>query len=379
MTRGGLVFQNLLRNRRRTLLTFLSVATSLALLTGFCAVYRYFSSPLVPPEFRMLLMVWSGTSIMIPLPLRYGERIRAVPGVAGVTPINIVDGLYGGQDELLWALAFDPETFFKVYTDWHLPDEQRVAFTKERTAAVAGRKTAKKFGWKLGDRIHLRSPSYNVTLDLTLRGIYTSEDESMTGIHWDYLNEMQGRPNKPEGFWVRVRSADEVPGVMQAIDSEFRNSEVETRTQPMGQMVLDFLATIGNIKLILICVSAAVLFAILLVVANTMGMSIRERTAELAVLRALGFRSRQVLGMLAAESLVISLAGALAGCLATTLILALTAGYRFGGAMPISIQVDRATVALVLGVAVAVSLASTLIPAYRASRVSIAEALRFVG
>jgi putative ABC transport system permease protein len=136
---------------------------------------------------------------------------------------------------------------------------------------------------------------------------------------------------------------------------------------------------LGNVRLILVSVSGAVVFAILLIVANTMGMSIRERTAEFAVLRALGFRTKQVLGLLAAESLAISLVGSGLGCLMASILFAFTAGYQIGGAMPIYVQVDAATVGVALGAAIAIGLLSTAIPAYRASRLGIAQALRFVG
>jgi putative ABC transport system permease protein len=379
MMRCRLVIKNLLRNRRRTILTFLSIATSITLLTVFCATYRYFDHPLMPGEWRLVLSVSSRTSLMLRLPLSYAERIARLPGVAAVTPVNMVDSLYGAHDDLMFALASDPATFFKIYTMWHLPEEQLAAYTREKTAAVAGRRSALKYGWKLGDRIHLHSPGYHVDLDLTLRGIYTGEDESLLGFHWDYLNEAEGRLDTPGAFIVRARTEEDVPRLMQIIDNQFRNGEMETRTQPMGQWVLDFLAMIGNVKLIVLSISAAMVFAVLLVVANTMGMSIRERTAELAILRVLGFQPKQLLALLAGEALAISVAGALAGCLAAWTAFALIGGYRVGGAMPIYVKVDMVTVAVVLGVAIAIALSSTLVPAYRASRMSIAEALRFVG
>jgi putative ABC transport system permease protein len=379
MTRRQLVTKNLLRNRRRTILTFLSIATSITLLTAFCATYRYFGNPLMPSEWRLLLTVSPRISLMIPLPLSYGERIARLPGVAATTPVTMVDGLYGGQNDFMFALASDPNTFFKIYTDWHLPEEQFAAYAREKTAAVAGRRTALKYGWKLGDRIHLRSPGYHVDLDLILRGIYTGSDESLLGFHWDYLNEVQGRPDRPGAFMVRAETEEDVPRLMQTIDNQFRNGEMETRTQPMGQWVLDFLAMIGNVKLIVLSISAAMVFAVLLVVANTMGMSIRERTAELAILRVLGFRPKDLLALLAAEALTVCVAGALVGCLAAEAAFALIGGYRVGGAMSIYIHVDLITVGVVLTVAIAIGLSSTLVPAYRASRMSIADALRYVG
>jgi putative ABC transport system permease protein len=379
MTRRQLVVKNLLRNRRRTILTFLSLTISITLLTAFCATYRYFDHPLMPSDWRLILTVSARTSMVIRLPLSYGERIARLPGVSATSPVNMVDCLYGGQDDSMWALASDAAAFFKIYTMWHLPEDQLAAYTREKTAAVAGRRTALKYGWKLGDRIHLRSPGYHVDLDLVLRGIYTAEDESLLGFHWDYLNEAEGRPDTPGAFIVRARTEEDVPRLMKAIDNQFRNGELETRTQPIGQWVLDFLAMVGNVKLIVLSISAAMVFAILLVVANTMGMSIRERTGELAVLRVLGYQPKHLLALLAAEALTVSVAGALAGCLLAGTAFALLGGYRVGGAMPIYIKVDAVTVGVVLSVAIGIGLASTLFPAYRASRLRIAEALRYVG
>lgn len=375
-----LIWKNAIRNRRRTLLTVASIAVSITLLAIFSAVYRYFQSPLMPPGFHLLLMVTPRTSLMIPLPLSYGERIRRLTGIVDVSPINMVDTIYGPRDDLIFAMAFDAATFFKVYPSWQLPPEQREAFLRERGGMIAGKTMAAKYGWKLGDRIILRSGGYHVTLDLVLRGIYTSEDDdSLLGFHWDYLNEVLGRPNKPGGFWVRARSPEDVPRLMRAIDAEFRNSDQETRTQPMSQWVLDMVGMVGNVKAILVGISSAVLFAVLLILANSMGMSIRERTAELAVMRALGFRVRQVLGLLAAESLAISVAGTFLGCVCAGLLLALTAGYRIGGAMPIYIRLDAVSVALAFLISLLLSLGSTLAPGYSAARTSIAQALRFVG
>jgi len=379
MMRRQLVTRNLLRNPRRTILTFLSIVTSITLLAVFCAVYRFFDNPPMPAEWRLVLTVSARTSMLLRLPLSYGERIARLPGVVAVSPVNMVDCLYGGQNDFLFALANDPVTFFKIYPDWHLPEEQIAAYARERTAAIAGRKSALKYGWKLGDRIHLRSPGYNVELDLTLRGVYTGQDESLLGVHWDYLNELEGRRDTPGAFMVRAKTEEDVPRLMQAIDNQFHNGEIETRTQPMGQWVLEFLAMIGNVKLIVLSISAAVIFAILLVVANTMGMSIRERIAELAILRVLGFRPRQLLALLAAEALTVSVAGAVLGCLLAGGAFALIRGYRIGGALGVNIQVDALTVTLILSVAIGIGLSSTLIPAYRASRMGIAEALRYVG
>lgn len=380
MWQPRMIVKNLSRNRRRTILTAASVAASISLLVVFCAAYRYMTAPPTPSGFDLVLMVGPRTSLMVPLPGRYGEQIAKLPGVAAVSPLNMVGVVYGGQETTLWAVAADPATMLKVRPDWRLPQDQIKAYLDEKVALIASRKIAQKYGWKVGDRVTLRSPGYNIVLELVLRGIYTSsEDETQLSFHWKYLNDVLGHLNKPGAFWVLARSPDDVPALMREIDSMFHNSDAETRTQPMKQFVLDFLAMLGNVKLILLSVSAAVVFAVLLIVANTMGMTIRERTAELAVLRTLGFQTRHVLGLLGAESLVISVGGALAGCLIAWLLFTLTAGYQMAGAMPIYIQVDVPTAGIALAVATGIAVVSTLLPAYRAAHANIAEALRFVG
>jgi putative ABC transport system permease protein len=379
MSRSELVVKNLLRNRRRTLLTVASVGASISLLVVFHATYRYISAPPTPQGMDIVLMVAPRTSLMVPLPGSYKEHIAKLPGVAAVSPVNMVDIEYH-RDTTLWLVASDPETILKVRPDWRLSEDQHQAFVREKVALIAGRKIAQKLGWKIGDPLTLRSEGYNVTLELVLRGTYTSsEDETLLSFHWEYLNDAQGHQNKPGAFWVLAREAEDVPKLMHDIDTLFRNSAMETRTQPMRQFVLDFLAMLGNVKLILLSVSAAVVFAMLLIVANTMGMTIRERTAELAVLRALGFQTRQVLGLLTAESLAISLAGAAAGCLIAWGLFRMAAGYQVGGGMPVYIRIGAPTLAVALATAVGISFVSTLVPAYRASRTSIAQALRFVG
>jgi len=379
MTRSQLVTRNLLRNRRRTLLTVASVSVSIFLLVIFGATIRYLDAPPGTDRWHLVLLVGPRTSLMQPLPLSYQARIARLPGVVSVTPLNWFDAHYGGEQIMLPAMACDPETILTLF-DWNLPPEQRQAFVREKVAFVVGRKVAQKYRWKLGDHVTLTSPGYNVTLDLVLRGIYSSkEEESNLAFHWDYLNEALGRPNKPGAFWVLARTPDDATRLMKEIDALFHNEDVETRTQTMKQFMLDFLGMLGNVKLILLSISAAVVFAVLLIVANTMAMSIRERTSELAVLRALGFRTRQVLGFLTAESLAISLMGTAAGCLGAWILFALTRGYRVGGMMPMYIQLSASTVGLALGVAVGISLLSTLLPAYRASHGNIAQALRYVG
>ena len=180
-------------------------------------------------------------------------------------------------------------------------------------------------------------------------------------------------------FWILANSTELMPSLMKTIDAQFRDDTIQTRTQTVKQFTLNFISWLGNVKLILVSVSGAVVFAVLLIMANTMAMSIRERTSELAILRALGFSTNTLLTVLTAESLAISLMGAFAGCLVAWVICRAVAGYALGGGLLVNLEVGLPGALSALGVAVLTSLVSTLVPAYRASRMSIAEALRYTG
>jgi len=315
------------------------------------------------------------------MPVSYRSRIERLEGVRAVTQVFWFDARYKTEDTVIASLSLDPHVLFTFFPEWKLPPVEKEQFMREKVAAIAGRRTANKYGWKVGDHIHVSSPSYfGVGVDLILRGIYDShEEQSYLVFHWDYLNDVLGSPNVTGQFWILANSADEMPSLMKTVDAQFRNETVQTRTQTAKQVVLNFISWLGNVKLILLSVSAAVVFAVLLIVANTMAMSIRERTTELAVLRALGFSTNTLLAALTAESLVISLVGASCGCVAAWVICRAVAGYALGGGLLVNLEIGLTGGLSALGVAILTSLLSTLVPAYRASRLSIADALRYVG
>jgi putative ABC transport system permease protein len=373
--------KNLNRNRRRTFLTLASVAASLFLLGTLGAAYHFINSPTEADATQLLLMVSPRASMNMTMPLWYEDRIRTLPGVEAVSPFGYFPGHYGKDDTLIPALAVDPAKTFKLLPDWKAPQDEVQAFLSERTAAVVGQSLARKYGWKIGDRIHLNSTQFDgLSLELTVRAIYTSvNDESAIAMHWDYLNEVLGRTNQTSQFWVRAHSAEVVSHLTQAIDATFHDAPVETRTATVKQAMLNFLAGLGDVKLMLLAVSAGVVFAVLLVVANTMGMSIRERTGEIATLRALGFRAAHIVGVLAGEAVLMALAGAALGLGAAAGLARVVSGLSVGGLMPAHLALGGAMAAMLVAVALAVAVASTLVPACRAAKLNIAEALRYVG
>ena len=381
MIHSQLVLRNVLRNPRRTILTVGSVAVSAFLLAIFTATYNYLNEPPGLDRTHLILIVSHRVSVTNPMPVSYRARIEKVRGVSAVSPVFWFDARYKNQDNIIPALACDPEKIFQIFSDWKISDEQRIAFAKEPAAVIAGRKVVEKYGWKIGDHIHVSSPNYlDVPIDLVLRGIYTSTgDEGFLAFHWSYLNEALDRPNLTGYFYVLVNSPDDVPRVMKDIDEEFKNSSAETRTQTVKQVALGFLGWLGNVKQILLMVIGAVVFAVLLVVTNTMAMSIRERTTEIAVLRALGFRTAQILQMLTMEAAAIAVCGTAIGCTLASLACKWIERYRIGGAMQMNLTMDVPTLGVTLFIAIAISLASTIAPAFRASRANIARSLRFVG
>jgi putative ABC transport system permease protein len=378
-----LVLRNVLRNRRRSVLTAASVAVSITLLVVFFAAYRFLESPPASMTDRshLVLVVTASTSPMQFMPVSYRSRIEGLKGVRAVTQVEWIDARYKTEDTVVSSISLDPQVLFTFFPDWKLPSEEKDQFLREKVAAIVGRSTAGRYGWKVGDHIHVSSPSYfGVGVDLIVRGIYDSrEEQSYLVFHWDYFNDRLGSPNLTALFWILAESADDMPGVMKAVDERFRDETVQTRTQTVKQVVLNFISWLGNVKLILVSITAAVTFAVLLIAANAMAMSIRERTRELAVLRALGFPAGFLLTLLLGESLIISLAGASSGCLVAWAICRAVAGYALGGLLPVNLKTGLPSALAALGVAVLTSLASTLVPAYHASRMSIADGLRYVG
>ena len=355
-----LVLRNVLRNPRRSLLTTASVAVSITLLVIFFATYRFLESPPASTTDRshLILVVTASTSPMQFMPVSYRSRIEGLKGVRAVTQVEWIDARYKTEDTVVASFSLDPQVLFTFFPDWKLPSEEKEQFMREKVAAIVGRSTASKYGWKVGDHIHVSSPSYfGVGVDLTVRGIYDShEEQSYLVFHWDYFNDCLGSPNLTALFWILADSADDMPGVMKAVDEQFRDETVQTRTQTVKQVVLNFISWLGNVKLILVGISGAVTFAILLIGADAMAISIRERTRELAVLRALGFPANSLLALLTGESLLISLVGASSGYLAAWAVCRAVAGYALGGLLRVNLKTGLPGALAALGVAVLTSL-----------------------
>src|SRR3989449_4948863 len=310
-----LIFRNVLRNRRRTILTVLSITMSLFLISTLKTLLDELENPPTTPETAKRLFTRHKVSLGVMMPLAYREKIRSVPGVEDVTTYQWFGGVYKDPANFFAQFAVDADKLFAIYPEYKIDDPSHIQdFIKERTAAVAGVKLAKKYGWKLGDRITLKGTFTPFDVETTIRGLVDGGgSENTYFFHYDYFNELFHSANEIGTLSIKAKSAEDIPAISDTIDSMFANSTAPTKTESEKAFFLSFVSMYGNVRFLVMSISTVVLFTIILVAANTMALSIRERTGEIAILKTLGFTPGKVLGMTIAESLVIAVAGGLLG------------------------------------------------------------------
>ena len=379
-----LVGKNLFRNRRRTILTVLSVAASLFLLGILLTVYAAFYHRNAPPGQALRLITRHKVSLTQALPSYYGPKIEQIDGVDAVAALNWFGGIYKDNkpQEFFARFAVEPEKIFTVYSDFTVPPDQYQAFLADRQGLAIGRMTADRIGLKLGQRITIKGDIYPLDLELTIRAIYDGPDSDGSYFHIKYLQE--GLPDDMEGmkdmvgfYTIRTSSTDDVGRVAREIDETFRNAPEPTRTETEAAFQLAFVNSMGNIKLFLLSIAGAIVFTIMLVSANTMAMSVRERVREVGVLKTLGFTSTAVLVLILSEAALTALAGGILGVAgafgASQFLEKAAAGFFTGFVMPMW------GIPLCLAAALVIGLTSSLIPALSASHSRISEALRHSG
>jgi len=377
MWRLGL--RNLLRNKRRTILTASSVTISLFLLSSLAMVYTALGKPYEGEERSPRMMVRRRTGITFMMPASFGPRIKAVPGVVAVTPMNWFGGYWKEPENSFGNFAIDANTVFDVLDMARIAPDQLEAFKRERVAAVAGRRLIEKYHWKIGDRITLMGSPYGIAPELVIRGTFTGGPDDQFYFHYDYLNEALGEFNRVGLYWIRIERPEIAARVGQAIDQTFRNTDSETKTEAEGTFLLSFISMLGNVRGIILMIGTAVTFAVLLIVANSVAMSIRERVTEAAILRSLGFTSRHVLALFVGESLALTVGGALVGVGGAKLLYGALAVTQIGTYVWADMRMRPETILFCMALSVILALLSASLPAYRAVRINIAEALRSVG
>ncbi len=380
-----LAVRNSWRNRRRTVLTILSTGASLCLFGVLLAVYAAFYYAEPSPAQASRLLVRNRVSLAFPMPMYYGDRMRRVPGVREVAMSQWFGGKYKDSRDpknFFARLAIEPDKLFTVRSELQMPEDQKRAFLRERTACVLGRPLADRLGIALGDRLTLVGDIFPVNLDLTVRGIFDAPDNAeVLYFPWKYLEESiaPGRRSQVGTFSILADSPESVPRIARAVDEMFRNSTVQTRTETEQQFGLSFLFLLGNVKAFLLSVCAAVTFTVLLVSANTMAMSVRERIREVGILKTLGFERRDIIGMILGESALISLAGGALGLLLASGLCGAVRNGPIGFDALRRLSIEPGVAAAALGVAVLIGIASSIGPAWSASRTPIVAAIRHTG
>src|SRR5579884_2962675 len=313
-----LILRNGLRNRRRSILTVLSIAASFCLLGVLMAMYKLFFLTPATPDQALRLVTRNRISFTNPVPLSYERQIRSVPGVRELTVYDFFGGTYKDARDAkntFARFAIEPDKLFIVHPEYQIDPQAKKEFIHRRDSCIIGKPLAERLGLKVGDRITLVGDIFPVTLNLVLVGIYDSViDNQALFFSYDYLNEaFHGRLDSVIMYLILADSPQSVAPVAHAIDATFRNSTAQTKTETEKGMQLSFLAYIGNVKLFLLAVCASLTGTVLLVSANTMAMSVRERVAEVGILKTLGFTRDVILWMILGESMLIAMIGGAMG------------------------------------------------------------------
>ena len=375
----ALIVANLKRKKVRTALTVGSFAVALFLFGLLVAIRGAFNQGVEVAGADRLVVI-NRVSIIQPLPISYRDRLLQVPGVKAVTFASWFGGVYQDEKNFFPQFAIDPESWREMYPEYKVPDSEWSGFVADRQGCIAGAATAKRFGWKVGDRIPIKGTYLPGIWQFDLRGIYTGSrpDDDLTQFWFQrkYLEENGPAWYKGNVGWyvVRVANPDDAPAVVAAIDGRFANSPWETKTETEKGFAASFAKQMGNIEFLVLSIGGVVFFTLLLVTGNTMAIAVRERAGELAVLKTVGFGDARVLWLVLGESLLLALAGGTVG------IVAAKAGSPgLSGLLP-GMVVYLPTWSLVegLGLAVAVGLLAGALPAISAMRLKVVDALRRV-
>ena len=371
-----LVFKNILRNKRRTLLTISSLVVSLFLIITLATILTEFdrggeeASP-------VRLVSRHSVSLGFFLPIAHVQRIETVPGVKTVMPFSWFGGIYKDERNFFANFAVDANKLREVMTELKMSDAEWQAFINDRQGAIVGKKLVALYGFTPGQRVTLKSPIYNQEVEFIIRGVCTGGDEKTLFFHNEYVNELVpewGR-DRVTTISILANSPDDVPRIAQAVDSMFANTDAPTKTESEREFALSFQAMMGSMKQFMYGIMAAITFSVLLVMGNTMAMTVRERTKEVGTLKAIGFKRGTITGLFLAEALLVATIGAAIGIGGAVLL------YRsvdFGLIIPFfnSFVPTGQTLVVAFVLAILVGLFSVVYSAYRVSGLTIAEALR---
>jgi putative ABC transport system permease protein len=378
VTFASFIAKNALRNKRRAALSILSVAVSLFLLVFLMVALRLFTHPPESAGAELRVAVRNKISITQPLPARQRPLIEKIDGVKAVTPFSWFGGNFRDEQTTMFAqFAMDPKKLREIFTEMKMSDEGFAGFEAERTACVVGKLTADKYQLKIGDRMVLNSPLYPNPLEFKIAGIFTgTDDDKNVFFRQDYLEENSDIKGQVGMWWLKVRSAEDMPRVIAEINKTFENTSAAVRAETERAFQLGFMSMWGNISLLVGLVSSAVVFTLLLVTASTMSMAIRERMREMAILKALGYQRSMLFAFILAESFGLAALGALLGvgggwCL-----------FKYGDIPKMTngfitrLEVPPETLGVALAVTAGLGILSSIMPGLSVMRTSVVQGLK---
>jgi putative ABC transport system permease protein len=382
MKYGGLLFANLFRKKIRLALTLGSFAVAIFLFSFLTLVKQAFNGGIGIAGVNRLVVI-NRVSIIQQMPMSYRDRILRIPGVKRVTWDNWFGGVYQDPKNSFSQFAIDVDDQRQVFPEFVVSDDEWQAFVKDRQGAVVGANTAKRFGWKVGDRVPIQGTIFPGTWEFNIDGIYhgkrSRDDQTQFWFHWDYLNERAKDIVNGQAGWytVQIENPDDAVRIVKAIDSEFANSPYETHTDTEATFAAGFAKQLGNIGFLVTAIGTIVFFTLLLVTGNTMAISVRERMGELAVLKAVGYSDRFVMLLVLAESVLISAVGGVLGVLAAAGFAQLLAATPMHNFIPFS-SLPTNVALMGLGMTLLFGAASGFLPALGGLRLRVIDALRRV-
>jgi len=378
-----LILANLFRKKARLVLTIGSFAVALFLFALLGVVSDAFSRGADVVSANRLVTI-NRTSIINTIPLSYRDEILRIPGVKYITHNNWFGGVYQDPKNFFVQFVIDPDNQRQVFPELIVPDDQWNTFLKDRQGAIVGAATMKRFGWKIGDRIPIMTTIYGLAgkpFEFNIDGVYhgakPEDDETQFWFQWEYFKESVPDAIKGQVGWyvIRIANPDDAPRIAKTIDNMYMNSPYETKTETESAFAQGWVKQFGNIKFLILSIGTVVFFTLLLVTGNTMAISVRERTNELGVLKAIGFPDGTILGFILGESMAIALAGCVGLLLALVAIPVLSRA--MAGLLP-PLLITAKTLAYGVFAALAVGFASGILPAYGAMRMRVVTALRRV-
>jgi putative ABC transport system permease protein len=374
----GLILRNVFRNKLRALMTLMLLAAIFFLVATLLAINSAFERNDTGGTGDRLV-TQSAFSLANMLPFAYEEKIRRVPGVVDTAKTQWVGGYYKEPRNVVTILAIDPTKVGSVFPDYNIPENELAAFVADRRGAIVGEEVAKRYGWKLGDRITIKRQIFPFDPDLTIRGFHHhAVQKSLIWFQMPYFQESIGNFGRSGTIWLKVASTNDMPRISQEVDALFKNSNDPTETYTEKEFTRQFVSMMGNVKLLFMSVSLCSIAMIVLLAAITMSMSARERVTEVAVLKAIGFQPRLILALMLTEFASLTLLGGLIGIGGAVMFYrAVDAGAATQGLLE-NFHIDPQTIAICVVLAAFVGVIAGGLPAIRASRLSVVDGLRRV-